>query len=562
MKRLFTTLAITSVFLLYIAPQRANAITTVCINCSTLFQQIPEFIKGSITASQSTATAVNTFLLQMKATVLDPLQNAMIANTLLTQQSNTINLVTGALGGQQLLKSDPEGWIKNQGLNIIRLSINDLMNQNGTYSGTLLNSLISTYRGEADLESKIKTLSQSSLPSLVQNNLCGDTTLTSVATNDVLRADGTFDPAALTAKKQELYNQLCRGNPTTDKTLSNKLIQISEQRPDVGGIDTLLAIANEENAYARSVELAIATDKAKEDAEEAAREDLRQGGGIASATECKDTPGTTGQLNIANLPCRNQLVTSASAGLRSAFDQAINAPMQKLIAAEGSGILGTLSQLLASRNTVDLLKNAFGTNAGSGGNGGFTFTDIAATPEGKANVADPINDYLDRQSKSLDKLLAANQKLVTEAQRLEWIAYDLRACYQGLIDEKYQQENSPAVQQGFAFAAAKADAATQLRAWIAQDESRVTAARAEITSLRATLAASQSSSEIQSLFSQFEGKVSSGQFPNESEIVEKESKALEIEGDLRIEEAEGGSVYNMRTQCRNLQVRPTNWTPV
>jgi len=56
-----------------------------CANCSTVALQIPQFAKEIINTGANVLNQVNTYLLQNKTLVLDPIQNAMIAASLLSQ---------------------------------------------------------------------------------------------------------------------------------------------------------------------------------------------------------------------------------------------------------------------------------------------------------------------------------------------------------------------------------------------------------------------------------------------------------------------------------------------
>lgn len=168
--------------------QPASAI--VCGNCSQVAFQIPQFAKEIINTGANLLAQVDTWSMKLKVLVLDPLGNAMIAVTLHKQQSNTINLVTGSLGGNSLLVSNPEQWVKNKGLDVVRISLSDLSQQNGPYTDSLMNSVVGTFKSSnTSLQATLGNINSSSIPNLVQNNLCGDASLTQVAKNDVMKTD-------------------------------------------------------------------------------------------------------------------------------------------------------------------------------------------------------------------------------------------------------------------------------------------------------------------------------------------------------------------------------------
>ena len=172
-------------------------------------KQVVQLAKEIVTKGAAVSASINTFVNSNKVLVLDPLANTMIAGALLRQQQGTVNLVTGGLNGQPLLQADPEQWIKNQGLNAVRVNLSDVSSSKGTYSVRILNSLVGSYRGSSDLKTQIQSNSVSARPSLVQQEVCKDAALTKAATNDVQITTGSADTNAIKTRKTELYNSLC-----------------------------------------------------------------------------------------------------------------------------------------------------------------------------------------------------------------------------------------------------------------------------------------------------------------------------------------------------------------
>lgn len=527
--------------------QAPKASAIFCSNCSTIGLQIPELAKEIITAGATLATQINTYLLQYKTLVLDPLANAMITVTLLQQQKNTINLVTGSLGGNALIISNPEQWIKNKGLNAIRINIGDLSTQNGTYTNSILSTVINTYRTSSDLKNTLESLGQSSIPTMVQNNICKDASLTSIAKNDVA-VDGYASPADVQRRKQELFNSLCVGNPTINIQLGKTLEQVASQRPDFVGLDGLLAMTSNDNAYARSVRANLLIAEQAAQKEKTAQNILDQGRGTAAPTKCTDTPtgaSAEGPITIADVICRNEVLTNTSGAVSAAFDQAINAPIQKLINSFGDGILGTLSALLSVRNTVGLLQDAF-SGADTSTEGGITQGEIDT-------VVTPIENLLDRQSESLDKLEAAHTNLLAEATRTENIGSEVRGCFQGLVSEFGISEQDSRVASALSYAERRRAKAEEIRNLVSTEAQKVEEARTLISETRINVASASSTQAVNDAFSSFNQRVQTNSLPGEREAALREADYITLKGENDQAVMQEGEAYNFKQSCSSIR---------
>src|SRR5690349_4427823 len=98
------------------------------------------YAEDLVSTAADVATEVNTYFSYLQESVLDPLANALIIVTQIQQQTNTINLITGSFNGNSLLIQNPEQWIKNKGLNSVKISIGNIAQQNGVYSNSLFGS--------------------------------------------------------------------------------------------------------------------------------------------------------------------------------------------------------------------------------------------------------------------------------------------------------------------------------------------------------------------------------------------------------------------------------------
>lgn len=565
MKRFIPFLFIITLYTSSITP--ANAIY--CSNCSTLATQIPQLAKEVITAGATLSTQVNTYASWLKITVLDPVANAMVAMSLLQQQNQTVSLITGSLGGNSLLIANPQDWIKNQGLNSVRISINDLTNQNTSYSGSILSSLIGTYRQADSLQSALQNIGTSNIPNIVQSNLCKDSQLTAIAKNDVADESGYASPNDVQRRKQELYNSLCVGNPNGNSLssveLRNKLEQVNAQRPDIGGMDSFLALTvGGDNPYARSIraQLTVAQDVAEK--QKVAENNLNQGGGVASPTKC---PGQTtgnnpsafvdnGPVNIADALCRTPLFTQSSAALQNSFQVALSAPLQRLTQSFGSGILSSLGTLLAARNTVTLLRNAFGGNSISSSNytSGQFPGDLAINPELKENIVTPILNQATTHEEALAKLEDWDKKADAEVKKRTAYAQSVTACFDNLVERTIVSPNDPVLASVGKAAEDAVKEVAPISQAIQQDKTTIPEARALIANLRSVLPNATTTAQVDSVYKVYSDKLAARSIPDENTPSIRESQYYEVKA-KNDDDANGNSqLAAMAQDCHNREV--------
>jgi len=564
MKRIATLLLVLS---LYGAGSFQTASAIFCANCAQVALQIPQLMNETMTSGANILTQINTFLVQNKTLILDPLQNAMIAMSLLNQQKSTMNLVMGGLGGQPLLQSNPEQWIRNQGLNSVRISLNDITSQNGIYSGSLLSSIVGTYKNSSNLTVQLQGLGNSSIPTLTQNNLCKDANLTAVAKNDVMAGDGSFTVEDLNRRKTEIYNTLCRGNPLTDQNLAKKLVQVSSRRPDIAGWDTWLATINGDNAYAKSVQAQIVIAQDKEKKEQSAKDDLNRSGGIASPSSCtkvdSNDDSETGLTTIANLPCRTRELTGSSVVVSSQVQQALNSKMQKTISAEGWGILSSLGSILSGG--LDLFR--FGSSVASAVNGnsggGSTNTsqttgsntaptqDLENNPESKTALVETIDNRLNSYASSTDKLELAISNIASQVSIARGNISQMKSCFQGLIEDFRLEEGDPRIAPGFSYYETKMSEYESLTN--AQEGAKIQASRAAIAELRAFVSQSNSSQEINDAYEAFEEKIRNGTLVSDTAYVMRDADYQKLRAENQLANIEGGDLHSLRGQCSEIR---------
>lgn len=501
-----------------------------------------------ITSASAVATEFYAYTGFLQDTVLDPLGNALIALAQIQQQTNTINLITGSLGGNSLLVQNPEQWIQNKGLNSVRINIGDISQQNGTYSSSILGSVINSYRGSSNLTSVLGSLGNSSIPNIVQNNLCKDASLSNVAKNDVMRSDGTYDLEAYQNRKQDLFNSLCVGNPTINIPLARKLEAVGKQRPDIAGTDSLLAVSFGDNEYNRSVrtQVAIAEDKAKK--EKAAEADLNRGGGVASATKC-DQPATADGSDIANVPCRVETVTNTGSALNGAFQEALNAPLKKLESTFGSGIFNSLSSIL---QVVASARQLSDISPGNSNQTNLNQIQDLDTPSKQTETASTVQTPLQAHLSSLNSLESTERSFLAELGGYQNSIQTIQVCYEKL-GEDFNLQSDPRVVSALSFTSNKLAVIQSAQAESTTNLNNISVTRALINDTLASVAASKSTGEITTLFSNYQKKVEDQGLPSLSAASRRQADFVRFNGTIKQDNSSVGSIPRLTTECAQIR---------
>ncbi len=501
-----------------------------------------------ISAASAVATEFYAYTGFLQDTVLDPLGNGLIALAQIQQQTNTINLITGSLGGNSLLVQNPEQWVQNKGLNSVRVNIGDISQQNGTYSSSILGSVINSYRGSSNLTSVLGSLGNSSIPNIVQNNLCKDASLSNVAKNDVMKSDGTYDLEAYQNRKQDLFNSLCVGNPTINIPLARKLEAVGKQRPDIAGTDSLLAVSFGDNEYNRSVrtQVAIAEDKAKK--EKAAEADLNRGGGIASATKC-DQPATADGSDIANVPCRVETITNTGSALSSAFQEALNAPLKKLESTFGSGIFNSLSSIL---QVVASTRQLSDISPGNSNQASLNQIQDLDTPSKQTETASTVQTPLQAHLTSLNSLEGTERSFLAELAGYQNSIQTIQVCYEKL-GEDFNLKNDPRVVSALSFTSNKLAVIQSTQAESTKNLNGINTTRTLINDTLVAVAASKSTGEITTLFSDYQKKVEDQGLPSLSAASKRQADFVRFNGTIKQDNSSVGSIPRLTTECAQIR---------
>lgn len=512
------------------------------------------YAKEIISSVANTTTAANTTYQFIKDSVLNPLANALIIVTQLQQNKNTINLITGSLGGNSLLIQNPEQWIRNQGLNTVRISIGDVSAQkNGTYTNSILSSLVNTYRSNSDLKTTITSLSQSSVPQMVQTNLCKDASLTNIAKNDVTKSDGTFDPADLQKRKQELFSSLCVGNPSININLSNKLQEVNKQRPDILGLDGILAVSSGDNEYNRNLQTQLAVADSVASKQKAAQNDLNQGGGIASAVKCNDPVAPASaeyDANVSNLPCRVQSITNTGNALNSAFKDAINSPLKNLMSTFGPSAGENIVQILTLISSARQISDAF--NSAPSGSANLSPVQNLTDPAQQTQMADTVIKPLKDQMVALNTLEGTEGDLLSNLAGYESSVDGVKACYDRLVQD-FSLQDDPRVVAAYSYTNSTKNIILTNRNQSNTNLTNIDTTRALVNDTLDFVTTSKSTQEILNKFTQLQSELDRRNLPSLTYAAKREAELVNLNSQITQDQSSIGKITTLNAQCTQIR---------
>lgn len=340
---------------------------------SNLGQMLKEFpvelknLASTVSTELTSKTgAIQQTLSTLNQTVFRPAQDALTLYTTLSSSEKIKNLVLGGVGGQtSLLIQNPERYIKQKGVESLKLNVGHISQADGIYSNSILDSVVQSARERSDTAGTLASLSRSSLPKTIQNDICEDSKLENLAMGYVTDADGNYDLVALRDKKAELETSLCNGDPNdpNNKGLAEALTVLG-QETNAGGWDKLLAKTSGENSFTKERRALSLIEKERETKEAAKNLDYSLGKGVISKTAClvKIPNEVTGGED-----CIESVIEQTGDQLNTALSDAIKAPLDLIKNSYGTGgfagafgglitnvtsILGSVNSIRSSVNSV------------------------------------------------------------------------------------------------------------------------------------------------------------------------------------------------------------------
>lgn len=447
------------------------------------------------------ATAVSTGQDMVKNVILDPIANALISSALEGTSNDIMSWVSGGFGGADpLIVTDPEGYLKKQGLGSVKGLLGNIPSDT-PFGDSIFNTLLSQYKGSDDVKSQIAQLSKSKIPGLVQNNLCVDKKITSLALGAIQNTDGTYDEQELANKKTELWNYACTGSPD-DPVTAARLTDLSNQNFEVGGWSAWLALTSGESEYEKARKATDLAAKSIEEQKQLNIKELYDGLGALSEKECADPVEATEPGEQAG--CNEWITTMPGDAVNEVFGESLTAGTKRLENIMGSGSLTGMLQGFAISAITSGFKKALN-SSGNGSNYNLTVT----LPSSRPVVQDLVNDPLKKTENlnPMEKQMKYYQDALTSL-----AAFDSR-----YMADLVAYENRVKIIKDCSTASAiynnRMGLITPTKASIADEQANTTRALAYIADTRARLQASDSSTEQRTIFTAYMAAIDDRGYP-------------------------------------------------
>lgn len=473
------------------------------------------------------ATALSTHESFLKQVILDPIANEIINQALNAQARDIISWVNGGYSGAPLIVSNPGKDIKNAGLKEAVKGLNAIPS-NSVYGDSIFKNLTRNYKFESlSLKDKIEEISKTDGPTLLQNSFCDDDNLTSLATEDVA-AQGEITNAAIVARKNELYEYACTGNPD-DPVTARKLENIAAQRPEVLDWDYMLCVTggncNESN---KNDQIAAVIEEAAAEKEALTTLDLYEGLNAKSATECideGDDSADTDDIIDDSDYCEEEIVTTPADSVENLSQLAQSAGLQRMFNIQGEGTLGsTLSGFVSSFISAGINKSFTGsvsrTTNSSSVSQSTRPTTADLSPSSKASFIRPMEDQMTMYLSKLQELRATDANYIAETQAYESRVSQGRSCWQSLVNDGYSYSSAPA----FSFYAGRQASIDTLKNKLSSEVTRTDQAISYVNQTLTRIRASNSTQEITNIFNTYTGDLLLRSYPRISDAGQRQAE--------------------------------------
>ncbi|MEN9337850.1 MAG: hypothetical protein RIQ41_164 [Candidatus Parcubacteria bacterium] len=541
------------------------AVFVICGNCATVVTQLKDsivqgfqLVKETLSEYSNAITAYNQQLETVNNTILIPMRDAMSLIVLMQSGDAIKNLILGSLGSEALLVKDPAQYFKRQALNSVAVGLGDAAAYKKMYGGSMMQYLINSSKySYANSSTKIASISQSSVPSMVQKNACDDVMLTQLAMEDTAVEGEPLDQVKFKERKQYFYDQFCKRDPSNDANTAQSLEILQKARPAIAGWGGFLAVTSGDNPYNKATNIQLVLNQDAQAAVDQAKADLLAGGGIKSMTKCTKYAENDINGNLyeetATPACAVQEIQQLSSVLASSFREVVETPMKLIRESFGTGAGSLISTAFNTVNLLQSISSSIDTIAGKGSSGSATVPDFKNNTVAKESIATPIRDALDLQGKNLTSIEAVHPRLLNEIGRMQTVTTGITYCYQALVKDNIISSGGPEISQATTYVTAKEKNLTTLKTAISQDETRIAEGRAIIADFRTKIDAATSSKDLQILFTDYQTKIKSGKIPGQEILSARENNYVTLQGDISLETVEGGTAYNLKLKCDDLR---------
>lgn len=499
-------------------------------------------------ASSDAITAAQQTIATNKEVILDPIVNALIAAVLQQATNNVINWANGGYGGNPLIISNPQIYVQNKGLGAVKMALGNIP-QNNIYSGSVLNAVVGSIRGD-DPASQLRAASQSAVPSLIQNNFCTENNLNQTAINDVKDVNGNYDQSAFATRKAELYNTLCTGNPNTNPQLSQTLMNVNNQRPQVGDWGPWLATTGGDNEFTNTVKGKIAADKIKTAVVTATQEDITRGGGYVSETKC-----VRYEINQedGSQYCAEEGVLTPGASVQNTVSSAAASGLTRLTNIQGFGsfspiFLGLLTnmltnginQALSNTNNQTKVNTAVTVNSASANK-----QDLLGNPAQKDSLTRPMIKEFTQYLNMLNNLENTDTSYLIDVNNYITKLNNTKACWDTI-------KTDPSYPAFLSFYNQRKGTADSLVNFLTTEKNNIVIARTLVNTTMTNINNSNSSQEIYQLYTNYTTQVEQKGLPT---LTSDTQRALDYRKNT-LNANNDNTLINYQNQCASITAPP------
>lgn len=510
---------------------------------STEWTQIANFVRLVYSGAKEAITAANTAIDTAKNTVGNPFLAAMITGMQQQAAKDMNNWARGNFQGNSSVITNPEQYIKNVGLEAARGGLTISMG-NGL-EDKILGAVVTGIRGQnTDLAGQLTLLAKSDLPSLIKSSSCNDATLNQLVASEGL-VPGT---AEFNVRKNQLYNNLCVGDPVNDPALARRLTTFGNNNPIVSqatGLDSILLMTSGQNPYAQAMRAADATNQVVASKKATAAADLASGNGNASKRECvkyaqNDDEGNAWPPGTA--PCLEYKTTTSSGQVNVTLNTSLTAGIDRLtnLGPDGfASLLGRYFMQAINNSAVNFVLDNndaggrgtaantayFAVASTSGVSASLTNTpitsiinrvyvqDLINDPQTKNSLTTPIFRQLTSYSSSLDELEQTNADYGTQISEQQTRLNAVRGCFDSIVRRYSPYGNNPDVIAAYDKIKVLQDKLDTAMATITSDTTAISTARTLISTTRDAVTRSNSSAQINDLFAAYQNALDGDSLP-------------------------------------------------
>ncbi len=470
---------------------------------STEFTQIGNMVQLIPMNINSTLTSISTNGTFMDDTVFGPIANAFITSALQSVSNSILTWVSGGFGGSDpLIIADPSSFIKKKGLEAVKASLTGIPTDSA-FGDSIFNSILNQYKGSNDLNTTLANLSKSASPSRLQDKLCTQAMLTSLALETVRKADGSYNAQELAAEEANIWGYACVGNAATDQQVAKRVKDIGQQKPSIDGWDGLFAVIDD-SEFKRTELAKEAVEENKEAEEDITSKEVFDGAGPVSERECTSFSSI---VNIGQDPtCLNWITSTPGEQVASTLNEALTAGTKRLQNIMGTGSLTGMLQGLAISAITSGIKKALN-NSGSGVKYNIATSlpssrpvdqDLANDPREKSESLRPMNKQLKYYLATLNDLTALNTNYISDITSYEAKVSVLKECA-----------------QASSFYNDRISRLKTTKASLTSEQVKIAAAKALISDTQSRLEETNSSQEQGSIFNSYLAAIEDNEYPTD-----------------------------------------------